>query len=64
MFELFNDMGGIRGTAESALALRDQIPTSSTRRSLTSLSMFVVHNGKKISPAEFKRLCAAEASER
>ena len=60
MFELLNDMGGLRGTAETALKLQAQIPN---RNGLVANGLFVVHNDKKISEAEFRRLCAIEAFE-
>jgi len=57
MFELFNDMGGLQGTADTALALQTKIPTTG----FVANGLFVVRNGEKISEAEFRRLCAVEA---
>ena len=59
-FALFNDMGGVRATAETALQLHDQILC--TDKKLAQNGLFVVRSGRKISDAEFRRLCAAEQS--
>jgi hypothetical protein len=60
MFELLDDIGGMKGATDTALEMRSLLPMDGK---LAKYGLFITHNGTKISLIEFELLCASEESD-